>query len=783
MANLIASSGYKVPPEDIMRIFDAPALPYYHFMAYENMGLEITYQSMQDLAQLSDPTEELAGNVLSKKLNAPVNHYPIESITIHDLITDKKIKAQLPENIKGRDIGISPDYQKIACSYETEKGIELLIIIMKSGEVFKVNDVLLNDVMEDQAFKWFEDSSRLLLKTIPANRAEVREKPLIPESPIIEESFGKKSTNRTYQHLLENEHDKELFDYYFTAQLAVYDLNSKKLHEIAEPAIYGNFNLSPDNKLILISEIKKPYSYELPYWRFPNDIYVMDISGNTLTMLYQRPLQNQVPIGGTYRGPRYHQWQPLKDATLCWIEALDEGDPKNDVPFRDKVMRSSYPFTDDAEEMFRTEHRFSGINWSEIEDQYIYREYDRDKLWNRYWLFSEGDESAKLIIDQSVNNEYDYNGSIINKRATYGHSLFIRKGNFIYFNNAYGATPEGNKPFLAKLNVITLEQEILFRSDDDHFEKFYAFTDDTLDKIIIGSETTDTPRNYFILDLASGERKQITSYKNPHPEVTNLSKELIIYKRKDGTPLSGTLYLPPNYKSGDKLPLILHAYPQEFVDSSTAGQVTLSANKFIRISGASIIYLALQGYAVLSNASIPIIGDPETVNETFVEQLLMSFEAAVDYLDERAIIDRHRIGVIGHSYGAFMVANLLAQSDLCAAGVAKSGAYNRTLTPFGFQSERRTLWEAKDFYLKVSPFMHAEKIKEPVLLIHGEKDPNSGTYPIQSRRFYQAIKGNGGTARLVILPQEGHGYYARESNLHVLAEIIEWFNRYVRDKK
>jgi len=372
---------------------------------------------------------------------------------------------------------------------------------------------------------------------------------------------------------------------------------------------------------------------------------------------------------------------------------------------------------------------------------------------------------------------------LVQRKTKHGKSVFIKDENCVFYRNDTGASPQGNFPYLAKFNLTTKEKEILFQCRKGHFETFRSFMNEELNKIIIRSEDQNTPPNYFLIDLGTGKRKEITNYPNNFSKLTELKKEMITYTRKDKIPLSGELYLPADYKKGERLPLVINAYPQEFADSTTAGQIITTSNNFIRFSGASIRYFTLAGYAVLTKASIPIVGDPETVNETFIEQTVSSVEAAIECLDAKGIIDSERVGITGHSYGAFMVANVLAHSELCVAGIAKSGAYNRTLTPFGFQSERRTFWEAKEFYLEVSPFAHAEKIKEPILLIHGEDDPNSGTYPLQSKRFYQALKGNGATAKLVILPYEGHGYRARRSGLHVLAEMIEWFDKFVKNKK
>lgn len=776
-------SGYKLPPRHIQDVFDTQRPPYFSFIPFSEMAMEINYERYQSLEQIADPTVKLAGREISIRLNATPNRYPENHLVIHDFGTDKQLKLELPPHIKIRKRKLSFDNSKLAISHETNEGVRLAIVDLKTGKIKYFENIFLNDSFGDDAFWWLNDNKTLFIKIIPSDRVEIPSRPSAPASPIIEETSGKVSTTRTYQNLLQDKYDEVLFDHFFTSQLAMLNTSNKKLKIISSPKIWEEIQLSPDNNFVFVTTLNKPYSYHVPYYRFPQTMQILDIKGKFVAAVYDRPLQDQVPIGGVYQGRRRFQWQPLKAASLIWAEALDDGDPKKEVPNRDKIMRWEAPFDQSPQEIFRTIHRYSHLDWSEIEDEVIYTEYDRDRIWITNYLFKIGSgEEPELLFDLSRRDQYNYPGKLITRKTGRGENVFLHRDGIVYYDNDIGATPEGRFPYISKMKLQTGETEILWRCQPEHYETFSAFANEELTRIALRSENNLKYRDYYFFDLQTKEKTQITNFPNPYPQMTDLRTELVTYTRLDSTPLSGTLILPADYQEGQRLPLIFDAYPQEYTDASTAGQVTNSAFQFPNFWGASSRYLVLEGYAVLLNASIPIIGDPETVNETFIEQTVSSVAAAIDYLDKRGIIDPDRVGITGHSYGAFMVANVLAHGDICAAGVAKSGAYNRTLTPFGFQSERRTLWEAKDFYIEVSPFMQADKIKEPLLLIHGEDDPNSGTYPMQSRRFYQALKGNGGTARLVILPKEGHGYAARESLLHVLAETIEWFNKYVKDR-
>ncbi|MDD3050381.1 MAG: prolyl oligopeptidase family serine peptidase [Candidatus Cloacimonetes bacterium] len=775
----LIKTGYKQPSGRILDIFNSPTLPYMSFRHFSPLALEITQKSHQSLEQLAEPTLNLGGLKISPRINANLTDYPAKEINVVDVLRKSKIAVDFNEDIKIRSLKTSHDNKKTAFSFESDDGIYLGIIDMLTGKVKKFDNFRLNEAFDNDSFYWMNDGRHITALVIPQKRTEAPQKNQIPDSPLMEESVGVVSQLRTYQNLLSNKHEELLFEHYTTSIITVIDTRNGNMKKISQPGIYNSIAYSPDYNYLLVSEISKPFSYSVPYYYFPKVFKIIDKRGNLVKEFYKRPLQDNIPIGGTYTGPRYMHWNPQKNAELVYVEALDNGDPKNIVPFRDKFMIINSPFNEEAQELFKTEHRFSSVYFSEISGEMIFYEYDRDKLWYKGWLFNRNNNQKELFEDISAKDAYNKRGQLLHRTMDNGHSLFVRNGDLIYYINNSGASPEGSFPYFASYNTKTSEQIKLFQSRNEHYEAISAVPDD-FKHLIIRSETPYSPRNYQMINLQTQERTPLSNYQNPHPEISSLKKELIKYSRNDGVELSGTLYLPAEYKEGTRLPLIINAYPEEYADAGTAGQVKSSPYRFISFWGHTAKYLVFEDYAVLEGASIPIVGDPETVNETFIEQLLKSVESAIDYLDSRGIIDRDKVGIIGHSYGAFMVANVLAHSELCKTGIAKSGAYNRTLTPFGFQKERRTLWEAKEFYIDISPFMFADKINEPILLIHGQNDSNSGTYTIQSERMYQAIKGNGGTSRLVILPLEDHNYRAKESNLHVLSEMIEWFNKYLK---
>jgi dipeptidyl aminopeptidase/acylaminoacyl peptidase len=471
----------------------------------------------------------------------------------------------------------------------------------------------------------------------------------------------------------------------------------------------------------------------------------------------------------------------LVDAKLVWAEALDGGDPLRKVAHRDKLMSLAAPFQGEPSEIHKVQHRYIGLSWTTQPGQAMLAEFDRERRWRTTSLVDLANPSTrKVIFDLSINDAYGNPGTTITQVRPDGQRTILQDGDRIYLSGQ-GASESGDRPFLDSMSLKTLEKDRLFRCGDGEYERPLSFIGTSRTRILTERESKSEPINIFVVDLKSGDRSKLTDFRDPAPELTGLTKELIKYRRHDGVPLSGTLYLPPGYKAGTKLPLIIWAYPLEYSDPATAGQVRGSTDTFTELRGDDPRFFLTQGYAVLMDATMPVVGDPETMNDTYVDQITASAKAAIETLKERGVIDPQRVGVAGHSYGAFMTANLLAHSDLFAAGIARSGAYNRTLTPFGFQSERRSFWEAPELYMKMSPFTYANKIKAPLLLIHGEADNNSGTFPIQSERLFQAIKGSGGTSRLVLLPHESHGYRARESVLHVLAEMFEWADKYVKN--
>jgi dipeptidyl aminopeptidase/acylaminoacyl peptidase len=786
---------YQLPPKEVVDAFDAQALPQTILSPSKQM-FALQYRHPQPtIAELSQPILRLAGARVNPKNFGPQNNGQrrpaIYAITLRKIADGSETKVMLPPQANVSSIHFSPDGSQLSFLNHKDDRIELWIADAATGKARMISGTDRVNATTGDPCDWLRDNKTLICQFVPMGRGPAPVEAAVPTGPNVQETSGKAAPAATYEDMIKTVHDEALFEYYFTSQLASIVATTGRKTLIGKPAIFDSVTPSPSGDFVLVTRIKRPFSHLIPMNGFPQDIEVWSRAGQMARKIADVPTREGVSLTGVQTGPRGIRWRPDQPATVLWVEALDKGDLRNKVPFRDKVVTWSAPFGGEPIEFAKTEWRYGNVSFTE-KGVALLTETDRATRHVRTWVIA---SEPRQLWDRKQDAAYENPGTPVIRRDSgaggfgggggggFGGGAagaIMQNGDFIFLTGQ-GSSPEGDRPFIDRLNLKTFETTRLFRSDAKAYETVVAPLDEEGKMILTRYETQTDPPNYYVRDLSTNTRKAVTDFKDPQPQLRGVTHQFVTYQRKDGVKLSATLYLPPGYKPGTRLPVIMWAYPREFGDADSASQITGSPNRFTTVSGYSHLFLLLSGYAIFDNPAMPIIGAGETANDTYVDQLVADAQAAIDKVVDMGVGDRDRIGVGGHSYGAFMTANLLAHSRLFRAGFAESGAYNRSLTPFGFQSERRTFWEVPELYAKMSPFWYAKDVKDPILLMHGEADDNSGTFPIQSERFYMALKGHGATVRYITLPFEAHGYAGRETLLHVLAERINWFDKYVKN--
>ncbi len=790
--NSVNQVSYQVPPENIQQLIDTSFTPRIS-IAPDNQWFLLCYiPSLPQIEVLSQPEIKLAGIKINPENNVRSQHVfynRIQLINIEGDVT-KELEG-LPHNPKINNIKWAPDGRYISFFIHEVDKVTLWIADRNTAKARCVNQLSINQTLVNNAYTWFADSKTILLTTIPEKRGNKPKAPRIPLGPIVKENDGVKAQVRTYQNLLKSPYDEQLFDYYGTSELVKVNIETGEAAKLGIRGMIKYFSLSPNNKYVMVKTIHHPYSYLVPFQRFPHQINIWSLDDGSITKLVESPLAEDIPvaIGSVRKGPRSFGWRPDKPAMIYWVTALDQGDASIDTPYRDQLFFLNAPFKqEETIPSICLELRFGGIDWLNGDTAIVQHWWWKNRREVTALFAPEGkNNQLRTLFDVSWEDRYNHPGIFITQRNTNGKLVLLsNKEKTKLYLSGEGASPKGNHPFLDELDLKTLEKKRLWQSQSPFYERLTKIIGFEPLQLILARETETEPTNFIIKKLQEQEDiSYLTHFPHPYPQLKKVKKEIVKFNRADGIELSATLYLPPNYnKEKDKpLPVLIWAYPREFKSAKAAGQVKESPHQFTRMGPSSPLYFLSSGYAILQNPSMPIIGEAENEpNDHYIPQLIKNAEAAVNFLVESGVGDKDRIAIGGHSYGAFMTANLLAHTKLFAAGIARSGAYNRTLTPFGFQSEERTLWEASETYITMSPFLHADKVKSPILLIHGAEDSNSGTYPMQSERFYSALKGHGAIVRLVMLPHEGHGYIGLESVQHMLWEMYQWLEKHVKNR-
>ncbi len=775
---------YQQPPEPISQILDAEPTPFVSVSPDQTWLLFLERNALPTIEEVSAPELGLAGMRIDPTTNGPSRTTSLNGLRLRSIDGETERRIETPEKARIGNVSWSDDNRSIAFTITSQDGIALWVADVETGKARALTAPRLN-ASYGRPFSWMPGGDRLVVKWISEERGEAPEDSRVPSGPVVQQTEGRVAPTRTYQDLLANATDEARFDHYFQSQIAILPLEGD-IEPIGEPGVHLSVDPSPDGKFFLVETLHRPYSYLVPASRFPRKIEVWNLEGESVYTLVDRPLQEEVPIAfdAEIQGPRNATWRNDAEAVLVWSEVLDEGDPEIEADHRDRLLALAAPFDAEPQPLLDVEFRLAGTTWSRGDLALVSERWWKTR-WTRTWIIEPDNPEAepRLLFDRSSEDRYEDPGSFVTAVGPLGTNVLLTTDDGQNaFLRGQGASDEGDRPFFDRIDLESTETERLWRSEGTSYETIVEPLDHQGKSLITRRESIDDPPNYFLRDLESGDLTRLTDFEDPAPQLAGLKAELIRYERADGVELSAKLYLPPGYdKSQGPIPFLLWAYPREFRSASAASQVSGSPYQFTRPSGSSHLFLLTQGYGILDGPAMPIVGEGDAEpNDTYIEQLVSSAQAAVDKIVELGVADPDRVAVGGHSYGAFMTANLLAHSEIFRAGIARSGAYNRTLTPFGFQAEERPFWQARDIYMSMSPFTYADQIQAPILILHGMADNNSGTFPVQSERLYTAIKGNGGTARLVMLPAESHGYQARESVGHCLWEMVSWLDQHVK---
>ncbi len=781
--------GYRTPPAPIAQILDTAPTPVASVSPKRDVIALLGRANLPPIAELAEPDLKLAGYRINPRNNGQANSRVgwLNALSFQAVAGGPVRAVAMTPGTRFISPVWSPDGARVAYLVDRPTGLELWIADVATAKTRRLTGPVVNATF-GTGYDCLPDSSGLIVRQVLSNRGPAPRSGLAPTGPIVQASAGRTAPVRTYQDLLGDSGDEAQFEHYFTSQLTMVPLVGPA-KAIGAPGLIWGSSVSPDGRYLLVTRAKRPFSYVVPAALFPTEITVTDMSGRIVKTLANLPLRDDIPsaFDAVAPGPRSAQWRADKPATLAWVEALDGGDTRKQVPLRDRVLTLDAPFSGAPVPLVDLKDRYAGMLWGRDDHAMVVTQWFNTRAETRIAVDpSRPGGTGRVVLTRNYQDRYNDPGFPLTKPNKYGRQVmhYTTDGRGV-FTSAPGASREGEFPVLSRMDVADGTTTRIWQAKTPHYESIVALLDDNGTRLLTRRESRIDAPNLYVRETAAAAPRQLTNFADPAPQLAGVTQRLVTYKRADGVELSGTLYLPAGYDQArdGPLPLLMWAYPTEFTDAAVAGQVVDTNNRFTRPGGISHLFLLTQGYAILDNPTMPIVGVAgKEANDTYISQLVSSAQAAVDAVVAMGVADKDRIAVGGHSYGAFMTANLLAHSDLFRAGIARSGAYNRTLTPFGFQAEQRTYWEAVDTYTQMSPFTHVAKIKAPILLMHGEQDDNSGTFPVQSERFYAALKGQGATVRYVVLPLEAHGYRARESVMHTLWEMTNWLDTHVGRK-
>lgn len=751
---------YVLPPEPVVSLLERESAPTAFVHAGARRVARLFEQKLVPTSQLERPQLGLAGLRIDvgNRMRAGTDLYTRLRYSALDYAADIH-EYRPPDGSLIAELNFSPSGNKMLVTLAFTDHLEVGLLDARDHSFQTLSTGPLSAFWGAPCSFVNEDS---LICAQPQNTGAP---PPIEIGPNIRELMSGAAPVVPYSNLLRDANDDRLFEHYGAVQFALVPTDGTESRLLNVSGMITAAGVSPDSDFIYTSRISRPYPRQLPVSRFPQSLSIHSTASGEKIFEQAKASRDQVNVS-LAPGPRMPSWDPTRPASLLFVERQLEA---NDSA-TDSLLEISAPFGGPAQNLAPGLRRVSAFAWSNKGNLFLTDSGSGSRTWVSYQL-------RDKLIELARGGESDVVGDPMQALRVNGESGAILETSGILHFKDETSLDTGAHPTLVAWTYATGKSDELWRSKDTEHAEVLAVLKHKKREYLIATESPSLPRHLVI--SREGQRHGLTQPAPPHPELFGMERRMMRYKRADGLPLSGMLSLPAGAQEGITTPLVLWIYPRDFADSDQASKSKEYPQRYIDPKGASRFLLLNQGYA-LFDCPMPIVGEVTSGRDDFLSQLISNAEAAIDHLVSIGIADRDRIAVMGHSYGAFAVANLLAHSKLFRTGIATSGAYNRTLTPFGFQRETRTFWQNTEAYVNMSPFFFADNIEGSLLLVHGEADDNAGTPILQSERFYAALVGNGVRTRFVSFPYEGHHLRGRDAVLHTAAEMIHWLDRELR---
>jgi dipeptidyl aminopeptidase/acylaminoacyl peptidase len=836
----IANEAYVTPPPEIARLVTAPR----HLnVTLDEPGpdrrrvLKPIAGGLPPVVTFGRRWHNLAGLQIDPRANRArtLTTRGLAGLEIVDVLTGRAVAVDVPRGATLSSPEWSPDGSQVAFLANFDDASYVYVADAASGRSRRVAPVPVLATLVTSV-DWTADGRSIVTVLPPEGRSAEPSAPAIATGPQVRLTTpGAKLKTRTYADLLEGPYDRALLEYHVTGQLAVLDVagGSRSVRRIGRPAMIQAVDASPDGRYFRVTLLQKPLSYFVPVSAFGTVDELWDANGARITEIARRPLREadtttapgQNAAADTSRrsiawmpngqGLYYLQQEPArrgadttaadsadapsgpggrarrKDRLYQWVPPFDSASRK--VLLESNNRMAEVLFAEDAHVVFVAEN-VSGV-------AHVYAVYLGEPDGKRYTLtrvrglpaslgrggtgFGGGGPRGGTGADSVT--FYQNPGTLMSKTGRTGGEVALLSSDRrhaylrgIQYYRAYGDSAP--RPFVDRIELKTGQKQRLFESALNVFEQVEAALDDDFAQAIVTRENATTVPDSYLRDMRSGQLVKLTNNRDYSPEITTAPRRMIQVTRADGYRFWVNVTLPPGYRGGTRLPAMFWFYPYEFTDQPAYDRTrrTYNRNRFPQLGPRSMAYLVTQGYAVVE-PDAPIVGAPNRMNDNYVADLRNNLAAVIDELDRQGIIDRRRLGLGGHSYGAFGTVNAMVHTPFFKAGIAGDGNYNRTLTPNSFQSERRDLWEARETYLAMSPILYADRLTGALLLYHGIEDQNVGTDPINSVRLFHALQGMGKTVALYMYPYEDHGPATRETLLDLWGRWTAWLDLYVKN--